>query len=228
VREIDFDTAHRIIRQYEWLGNMGTTEYAFGLYFGPHLAGVVCFGRTAGTNVNSSIAGEKNAALVKTLCRGACVHWAHPHSASFLISRACALMVKKGFHIFVAYSNTEAGEIGTVYQACNWLYCGMTSPTEKFKTPNGEIKDARLVHAYTRDRRGANGNEYRQRCSRAEMKQSMIDAGCEFFKGLPKHKYVGIYGGDARIRRRLKKEMLWGVLPYPKRDESAPQKEAAA
>jgi hypothetical protein len=33
-----------------WLGNMGTTDYSFGVYFGEHLAGVVCFGRTAGTN----------------------------------------------------------------------------------------------------------------------------------------------------------------------------------
>ena len=127
VREISRAEAETIILKYECLGSMGTTDYQFGLYFGEHLAGVVCFGRTAGTKTAESICGKEHAHLVKTLNQGACVHWAHPHSASFLISHACRLMADKGFHIFVAYSDTEAGEIGTVYQATNWLYCGPTN-----------------------------------------------------------------------------------------------------
>ena len=101
VREISRAEAETIILKYEWLKSMGTTDYQFGLYFGEHLAGVVCFGRTAGTKTAESVCGKEHAHLVKTLNRGACVHWAHPHAASFLISHACRLMADKGFHILL-------------------------------------------------------------------------------------------------------------------------------
>jgi hypothetical protein len=75
-------------------------------------------------------------------------------------------MVEKGFNIFVAYSDTEAGEAGIVYQASNWAYCGRTSGSEQFRWiakpieddngrdwKNGEWHDCRLISAYTRNRR---------------------------------------------------------------------------
>ena len=90
VREIPNAVAKQVIKKYEWLGNMGCTDYSFGLYFGEHLAGVSCFGRTAGTKTAASVCGDKYASMVRILCRGACVHWAHEHSASYLIPRACS------------------------------------------------------------------------------------------------------------------------------------------
>jgi DNA adenine methylase len=213
VREIDYATAKTVILKYEWLENMGTTEHTFGLYFGEYLAGVVCFGRTAGTEVISSVAGKPNARRVITLCRGACVHWAHEHSASFLISAACRLMVAKGYHIFVAYADPEAGEIGTIYQSANWHYCGKTQPTLKFRSPAGTVKDARLVHCYTRDRRGG---KLAYRRTRAAQMKMMKEQGDVFFLGGSKHRYVRIYG-DRRTVRALRKALRWKVSPYPKR-----------
>ena len=55
--------------------------------------------------------------------------------------------------------------------------------------------------------------------SRAEQKQMLIEQGCQFFKGTPKHCYVGIYG-DRRVTRILRKALRWPVLPYPKRFQS--------
>jgi hypothetical protein len=127
-------------------------------------------------------------------------------------------MAKKSFYICVAYSDTTAGEIGTIYQACNFLYCGMAGPTEKFRTPSGAVKDARLVSAYSRDRTGGN---LKYKRTRAEQKQLLIDEGCEFFKdGGRKHRYVGIYG-DRRIKGILRRALKWDVLPYPKRQQAS-------
>jgi hypothetical protein len=214
VREITYDEAKNVILANEWLGNMGTTEWTYGLFFGKYLAGVACFGSTAGTNVAASICGEEHRHKVITLCRGANLFWAHPHSASFLVSAACREMTKKGYHIFVAYSDPEAGEVGTVYQACNFLYCGTTSPTEKFRRPDGKIYDSRQVRNLSRDHRSGTPKYKR---SRAAQKKLMIEEGCEFFKDdIRKLRYVGIYG-DRRIKRMLKAALRWPVLPYPKR-----------
>jgi uncharacterized protein YggU (UPF0235/DUF167 family) len=218
VREITYDEAKNVIMANEWLGNMGTTEWTYGLFFGSYLGGVVCFGSTAGTNVAASICGEEHRQEVTTLCRGACVHWAHPHSASFLVSAACREMTTKGCHVVIAYSDPEAGEVGTVYQACNFLYCGQTSPTEKFRRPDGKIYDSRQVRNLSRDHRGhRSGTPTKYKRSRAEQKKLMIEQGCEFFRDdVRKLRYVGIYG-DRRTKRLLRAALRCPVLPYPKR-----------
>ena len=238
VREIAAAEARTIIEKYEWLGNMGVTDHAFGLYFEEHLAGAVCFGRTAGTNTARSVCGEEYAHLVKVLNRGACVHWAHPNSASFLIAHACRLMTEKGFHIFVAYSDAEAGEIGTVYQASNWLYTGTTNSASsgfvwtrkpiasdpKWGTfKDGEIHDERNIQLSTR-------KGYRLEMSRRDKRAQMVREGFVFVKSQPKGRYVGIYGSKPMIQT-LRDALRWEVLPYPKRESvsaDALQKEVAA
>jgi hypothetical protein len=232
VREIPNTVAKELILKYEWLGNMGTTEYSFGLYFGDFLAGVSCFGSTAGTRTAASVCGEKFAHSVKTLCRGACVHWAHPHSASFLIPRACQLMAEKRFHIFIAYSDAEAGEIGTVYQATNWSYCGTTkSASSSFIWPgkpkakdstwgtfkDGERHDERNIQGMTRVRSSASDGAYQIKCTRRELRERMVRAGFLFLSSSPKRRYV-TFAGDKQSVKELRGALRWDVLPYPKRE----------
>jgi hypothetical protein len=225
VREIDRETAKQIILKYEWLRNMGTSDYYFGLYFGEHLAGAVCFGRTAGTQTAESVCGKKYAGLVKTLVRGACVHWAHDHSGSFLDAHACRLMTQKGYNIFVAYADPAAEEIGTIYQSLGWHYCGtVTSGSSSFVWPgkpvakdplwgtfkDGNLHDERNIHHSIR--RG-----YRIQCTRREKKLRMIREGFLFLKSQPKHRYVGFYG-DKETLATLGAALKWKTFPYPKRD----------
>jgi len=213
VREISFDEAKNIIMANEWLGNMGTTEWTYGLFFGKYLAGATCFGSTAGTNAAVSVFGAAHEHKVITLCRGACVHWAHPHSASFLITAACKAMTEKGYYAVLGYSTEAAGEIGTCYQSCGWNYIGPSSPTEQYRTPDGKVHDSRQVSGLARDR---TGGTLKYKRSRAEQKKLLLEQGCEFFEGTAKHRYVGIYG-DRRTKRILKAALRWPVLPYPKR-----------
>jgi hypothetical protein len=212
VREISLAEARNLVVASEWLGNLGSAEFAFGLFFGAYLAGVACFGSTAGTKVRSSVCGAEHADRVTTLTRGCCLNWSHPHSGSFLVSAACREMTKKGYHVVIAYADPEAGERGVIFRACNFLYCGTTSPTEKFKRPDGKVYDARNVHLLTRDRRFG---RLRYKRSRAEQKQLLIEQGCEFFKNdKRKHRFVGIFG-DRRTKRILRAALKWEVLPYP-------------
>jgi hypothetical protein len=194
VREIDRKTAKPIILKYEWLGTMGTTDFQFGLFFGERLAAVECFGRTAGTKTAESICGKEYAHLVKTLNRGATVHWAHPHAGSFAISHSCRLMAQKGYHIFVAYGDPAADEIGSIYQGCGWNYCGtVSSGSSSFVWPkepiekdpvwgtftDGKLHDERNIHHSIR--RG-----YGIECTRREKRLEMIQEGFVFLKSQPR------------------------------------------
>lgn len=217
VREISLSEARNLVVASEWLGNLGSSEFAFGLFLGEYLAGVVCFGSTAGTKVRASVLGSEHSNKVITLTRGCCLHWAHPHSGSFLVSAACREMTKKGYYAVIAYADPEANERGVILRACNFLYCGTTVPTEKFRRPDGKVYDARNVHLLTRDRRFG---RLRYKRTRAAQKQLLIEEGCEFFKdNRCKHRFVGIFG-DRRMKRILRRALRWEVMEYPKREPS--------
>jgi hypothetical protein len=266
VVEIAYEKAKEIILKFEWLKTMGSSERCVGLILDGELAGVCCFGKTGGTETAKSVCGEEWAQHVVTLCRGACVHWAHRHSASHLISTACKLMANSGratrsgevfppAYIFVAYSDSDAGEIGTVYQACNWLYCGKTSGTTMYRDATGKLRDSKLIHSATRSRRGRSagpdetgrrflvrdgkkyytgdtlpdgtvvrGNKlypYIPLSTRAERKEQLIEQEAAFERGKPKHRYVGVYAPNRRIKRAILQALRWQTFPYPKREPSA-------
>jgi hypothetical protein len=168
VREIPHSVAKEFILKYEWLGNTGTTVRAFGLFFGEELAAVECFGHPGSTAI-WNICGEENADMVYWLARGACAHWAPPRSASsYLINRACEMMgapwkTRDGKDmpakfVFLATADSDAGEIGTVYQASNWIYLGKTTSDRMFKMPNDPPERAKsyrvLVKGVLRNRTG--------------------------------------------------------------------------
>jgi hypothetical protein len=167
VREISHSVAKEFILKYEWLGNTGTTVRAIGLFFGEELAAVECFGHPGSTAI-WNICGEENASMVYWLARGACAHWAHPHSSSYLINKACEMMgapwkTRDGKDmpakfVFLATADSDAGEIGTVYQASNWVYLGKTTSDRMFLMPGQPPERAKsyrvLVKGVIRNRTG--------------------------------------------------------------------------
>jgi hypothetical protein len=217
VREISLAEARAPVMEQEWLGTLGSSEYAFGIFWGRFLGGCVCYGSTAGSHTKSSVCGPEHARRVTTLVRGCCLPWTPTNSASYLITEACKRMTLRGYNIFVGYADPMAGERGVIYQSCGWLHCGYTNPAEKFRTPSGKIYDARNVHLLTRDR---SGGVLRFKRSRAEQKVLLIEEGCEFFKdSVKKGRFVGIYG-DRRVKRVLRAALRWPVLEYPQRPVS--------
>jgi ParB family chromosome partitioning protein len=216
VREISYDEAKQVVLANEYLASMGTTEFSYGLFFGPYLGGVCCFGRVGGTRVAESACGIENADKVICLVRGACLHWSHPHSGSFLVSAACRQIATRGFPLVIAFADPEAGEQGVILRACNFVYCGMTAASEKFKTPDGKVHDARQVHCLTRDR---TGGTMKYRRSRAAQKELLLAQGCEFFVGTPKHRFVGFFG-NRRTTKNLRRALRWKVFSFPKQPPS--------
>ncbi len=121
---IDYATAKAIILKYEWLKSMpAIVRECFGIYFDGHCGGVAVFGDEYSENL-----GHWNeygfTGKMRLLARGACVHWAHPHTASRLIMSAIKMLPQE-IEVVTATVDPEAGEIGTIYQACSWHYVGV-------------------------------------------------------------------------------------------------------
>ena len=153
LRTSDFDFAYvdktdkdqcaeirRFIERHEWLGklpNRPTERFTARLRGSQTLAGVVVM---ATPNAFSHMLGKENKGLEKLISRGASISWAPKNMGSWLIMKSIKWMVRnKDYRSFTAYSDPEAKELGTIYQACNFIYLGQTSGTSKqYFDPNNE------------------------------------------------------------------------------------------
>jgi hypothetical protein len=113
------------IERHEWLGKLPiwlTHRFTARLKKNGTLAGVIIM---ATPNAFSNILGEENKDKEKLISRGACISWAPKNLGSWLITKSIKWMVKNTqFRAFSAYSDPEAKELGTIYQACNFIYLG--------------------------------------------------------------------------------------------------------
>lgn len=234
-----FDNVKAFIERHEWLGSMSLypTLFFTAKYKGT-LAGAVIMDVPA---VFSKILGEETKNLERLISRGACISWSPKNLASALLMWAIKWTVAHTrFRVFTAYSDPEAQEIGTIYQACNFIYLGQNSGARmKYKVGDKWTSDRyfRTRSAYKRFanelgiRWGYDWNKdgviYWDRMPtdiadkiRNKSKQEQVKA--EKREVPMKHKYVYILGRTHKETKGLMnlfKEhspKLQG-LPYPKR-----------
>jgi len=226
------------ITRHEWLGNLSQyTTHWFGAYYKKHLAGVILFNLP---NSFSKLLGEDTPELERLISRGACVSWSPKCLASSFMMWCINWMVQNtSYRLFTAYSDPEALELGTIYQACNFYYLGCNSGAKlKYVNPytNKTVSDRyfRSSSAYRRFAREL--DIIWQPCWNKETGQANIEAipedvmkrlrayskakqeSSESFACTPKHKYAYILGRDKKETRSLRKKFLEmnKTYSYPK------------
>ncbi len=230
------------IERHEWLGKLPTrpTHRFIATYKG-QIAGAIVM---ATPNTFSSLLGKENRDLEKLISRGACISWSPKNLGSALVMYAVRWMVQNTpFRFFTAYSDTEARELGTIYQACNFIYLGQGSGTryEYYDPQNpgrGWFSD-RLFRKSSKVRKFARTLEIEWQpewsCgdkvfwdripseTRVKIKfhARHLQRQCIRRRVPPKHKYVHILGRSKSETRALRKIFAdknpeLTSLPYPK------------
>ena len=119
------DEIKQFIEKHEWLGKLPiwlTHRFTARLKGSTTLAGVIVM---ATPNSFSNVLGEENKDKEKLISRGACISWSPKNLASWLLMKSIKWMIQNTeFRAFSAYSDPEAKELGTIYQACNFIYLG--------------------------------------------------------------------------------------------------------
>lgn len=208
VRSVSRRLAESIILKYEWLGTMASTSVHYGIFFDNHCAGVCCVALggsgTAGPTVGRKFGLEQR--QIATLARGACVHWAPSGANSRLVAWTCRLLAKQHDdpEIVVAYSDSDAGEIGTIYQACGWVYIGKTKrpSSGEYVSRQGRVINSQTVGHWAR-RSGLRFSVF---------ERILIDKGWSPQASNPKGIYV------KPLRRGAISDRVYSMgRPYPKR-----------
>ena len=210
VRPIPFGVAENIINEYEWLGCMpAITYFCYGIYFDGVCGGVVVYSNEYAENLG---VWDKYGYTGKILLlsRGACVHWAHPHSASRLIAQSMKLLPSR-YTVVTATADEAAGEIGTIYQACNFHYVGrMREPGGKLYERYIYVIDGKQISERQIRRMVGTENmdEVRKKYPQARQIKQRCKARYFSFRGSKKEKKANLVA----IAHLLQ--------PYPKRTET--------
>jgi hypothetical protein len=211
VREIDLASASKIIKEYEWLGCMPAVNfYAYGIYFDGCCGGVVVFGQEYTENLGVWDKYDFTGKIL-LLSRGVCLHWTPINTNSKLIMNAVKMLPEK-YKVITATTDHLAGEVGTIYQACNFYYVG----SMRESNPN--------VNGRAMDREGwlIKGKLYGSRNIRQKIGSQKME---DILKAFPdavkvkqnsKHRYF-LFRGTKQDQKILRKKIEHLIKPYPKR-----------
>ena len=134
-QKIDYRTAVDFLLPRHYSGRVPSISYAYGLYDGGELTAVCTFGSPATPSLCKGIAGDKYRKKVlelNRLCRRDEYSGALSHFVGWCLRQLKPLNV-----IVVSYSDTAMNHHGYIYQACNFLYTGMTKRrTDKYTEGN--------------------------------------------------------------------------------------------
>jgi hypothetical protein len=236
----------KFIERHEWLGKMPiwiTHRFVARLKLNNILAGVIVLSTP---NTFSYLLGKENKNIEKLISRGACVSWSPKNLASWLIMKSIKFMVKHTeFRIFTAYSDPEAKELGTIYQACNFLYLGNSfgGKLQFFDNDNSKrgwfgvngfsdrsqiIRYAKILNikwqkswykyvGLKQNYRKINWHNIPEDISlKLKLERKKHQDRCKKRKSASKHKYVYILGKNRKETKELKRILKVKTYPYPK------------
>lgn len=232
-----WEEAKEFIERHEWLGKMGLyPTYIFTARYNGILCGVVSFDMP---NAFSKMLGEDTRRMERLIGRGACISWSPKNLASAMITAAIRELVKTTpYRLFTAYSDVEARELGTIYQACNFYYLGQKSGAGyQYRIREDKWVSDRYFRSRSVYKKLAKNNNIEWQSTwqsgdkvnfnlMPEGVASMIKKlskdyqnSCERRKMIPKHKYAYVLGADKRETRRLRRlfEERNKVYDYPKK-----------
>lgn len=237
-KENVWQEAKEFILRHEWLGKMSLyPTHIFTARYKGILAGVVIMDMP---NAFSKLLGEKTRKIERLISRGACISWSPKNLASSLITFAMKWMVQNTrFRLFVAYSDVEAKELGTIYQACNFYYIGRSSGAQKnYLNKDGRwVSDrwfrSRSVYKKMALELGIEWQEEWQQRDRIiwdnvpdDIEERIREASRKYMHSCPvkkiprKHKYCYVLGQNRGETRELRKKFETLnkkiIKPYPK------------
>lgn len=232
----NFGEIKSFVERHEWLGRMSLyPTHIFTARYKGILAGVVIIDMPS---VFSKLLGEDTKKIERLISRGACISWSPKNLGSALIMFAIRWMVKNTrYRLFVAYSDAEAKELGTIYQACNFYYIGKKSGAKKqYKIESGRWVSDRYFRARSVYKRLAKESgiqweddwqigdsvKFDKMPEEIAMKIKKLSKdyllSCESREITPKHKYAYVLGENNGETKQLRKLFLERnkIYPYPK------------
>lgn len=191
VERIDRENAKALVETIHYSRKLpSNVVYSFGLFENGELIGAVTYGIPASPPLCIGIAGAENKNKVLELNRLVIKPGFNGENrASYLVSHSLKMLPNETY--VVSYADTGWTHVGYVYQACNFLYTGLSAKRKDTYQPEGK-------HCRNYDKNN-HSNLHQTRNQ--------------------KHRYVYLVG-DKRTRKRMREQLRYKVIDkYPKGNE---------
>jgi hypothetical protein len=198
VQPIPFGVAKMVLKKQHYLHSLpGGTQLTLGVFLNQHLMGAIALG--AGPAQGYSLVQGATTADCLTLTR----LWLSddlPANAESRVIGICLKALKRFTHLkcLVSYADPQQEHVGTIYQATNWLYTGLSDPTPLYDLGDGHPIHSRTL-SYTH---GTHSIKY--------FKEKGVNV--RMVSQSAKHRYI--YFLDPTWQSRLRVP----ILPYPKKE----------
>lgn len=220
VKEIDKKEAQEINIKNHYLHRKAPCSQAFGLFDrnnNDSVVGILLFGVSASSTLLKGVCGPDEAKNVMELTRLWIEDGTPKNTESFFIGQ-CIKMCSR--EIIVSFAQIDAGHVGTVYQATNWIYTGLST---KFKDPKLRGKEHLHHTSWAHSVKGSDGKSY-IKMQNGELKPYGTAALKEkygdelYFAERPrKHRYVFVNAKSKKRRKEIMKKLKYKILEYPKK-----------
>jgi hypothetical protein len=201
VKKIQNKETYPFLLNIHYAKRIPSISYSYGLFDKDELIGVCTFGTPASSPMRKGLLGKEYESLVIELNR-LCLLYNRKNEASFLVSNSIKLLPKP--KAIVSFSDISQKHLGIVYQATNFIYCGLSA-----KRTDWQIKGKEHLHGITI------ADEFRGVKNRAKAIREKYGNDFSLVPRSRKHRYVYFHGNKYQ-----KKEMLlnlkYKTLDYPK------------
>lgn len=187
---IEAKTAKEFLLPRHYSGRIPSISWAYGWYINHELVAVLTIGKPASNNLCVGVCGAAYSDRVYELNRLCRIDGLQLPLSSFV--GACLRSARTDHIILVSYSDTDMAHHGYIYQACNFLYTGMTKErTDKY----------------------TEGNKHSRHYSNDEQN------GLRKVRSA-KHRYVMFCTSRKHLKKEWRANLKYPILPYPKGDNS--------
>lgn len=190
IKKITYNDTKRWLIEKHYAHRMPSISYAFGLYRGYELIGIVTYGSPPSQSLCIGICGKEYSKNVLELNR-LCINSDAPkNSASYLIGRTTKMLPRDS--IIVSYADTSMEHIGKIYQATNFIYTGLSDKRTEWREKGKNTHSKSVCEMYDLKFRKENLDRF------------------ELVNRPRKHRYI-MFRDKKRVR-----DLKYPILPYPK------------
>ena len=201
VREVPSKVAIEMVVEFHYLHRRASAMYTYGLFDTTtnEMVGTVVYGKPASHSVCKGVCGADEAQNVIELTRLWIADVTPKNAESYLIGQSLKLLPQDK-DIIVSYAEIGAGHLGTVYQATNWIYVGLTDKHVMWKIDGEEV--------------GHNRHRFDEYGGENNAKKILGDRMTPYYRPR-KHRYV-MFRGNRTRKKELLSKLRYEIKPYPK------------
>lgn len=201
VKKIESKLAYPFLLNIHYAKRIPSISYAFGLFDNDELIGVVTYGTPPSSTMRKGLLGENYADKVIELNR-LCLKYNRKNEASFLVGQSLKLIERP--KAIVSFADIAQDHLGIVYQATNFIYCGLSA-----KRTDWQIKGKEHLHGITI------ADEFRGVPNRVEAIRAKYGDDFKLVPRSRKHRYVYFIGSKTEKRHMLN-NLKYKIMDYPK------------